>query len=185
MSSLLPIDLPTQFETERLLVRSPLPGDGMALYEAICASLPQLRAWPTSLLWAQAEPCPQRAEQNCCEALAKWQRGEDLWMLIWDKQSGQLAGCSGLHQLNWAMRRGEIGWWGNTPLLGQGRIREAVRGVLDFAFSRCAMRRVSCVTHVDNLRSRHLAEQAGMLQEGVLRAWYPDGDAMLYGCVAP
>ena len=32
-------DLPDRFETERLLIRSPHPGDGRALYEAVNESL--------------------------------------------------------------------------------------------------------------------------------------------------
>lgn len=39
------MDFPESFETERLLIRSPLPGDGPEMHAAIKESLGQLTPW--------------------------------------------------------------------------------------------------------------------------------------------
>jgi hypothetical protein len=39
------LDFPHEFTTDRLLLRSPLPGDGAILYEAVLESLDSLKPW--------------------------------------------------------------------------------------------------------------------------------------------
>jgi ribosomal-protein-serine acetyltransferase len=39
------MDFPESFETERHLIRSPLPGDGPELYAAIRESIEELAPW--------------------------------------------------------------------------------------------------------------------------------------------
>ncbi|HEY9101613.1 GNAT family N-acetyltransferase [Chitinimonas sp.] len=177
-------DLPTELLTPRLVLRPPQPGDGEALYEAVAASLPALRAWPSSLAWAQHEQSVQGLEQFARESAANWLLRSELTLLVWAREGGQLVGATGLHALDWTMQRGETGWWGNTTMHGQGKMREAVRAVLDFAFAHCGLRRVSCVTDVRNERSRRLAEAVGLQAEGLLRGYYPEGDGMLYARLA-
>ncbi|HEV2744243.1 MAG TPA: hypothetical protein VGV91_13895, partial [Rubrobacter sp.] len=38
-------DFPDAFETERLLIRSPMPGDGPELYAAVRESMEELLPW--------------------------------------------------------------------------------------------------------------------------------------------
>ena len=38
-------DFPERFETERLLIRSPMPGDGSELYAAVRESMDELLPW--------------------------------------------------------------------------------------------------------------------------------------------
>jgi hypothetical protein len=39
------MDFPESFETERLLIRSPLPGDGHELHAAVRESIDELTPW--------------------------------------------------------------------------------------------------------------------------------------------
>ena len=55
MSDIL-LDIPDQIESERLILRSPMPGDGSIVYAAVTASLGALRAFPASMPWAMEEP---------------------------------------------------------------------------------------------------------------------------------
>jgi hypothetical protein len=43
-------DFPESFETERLLIRCPMPGDGAEVYAAVSESLDELRPW---MPWAR------------------------------------------------------------------------------------------------------------------------------------
>lgn len=38
-------DFPSEFYTERLLIRMPKPGDGKVVYDAIQASMKELKPW--------------------------------------------------------------------------------------------------------------------------------------------
>jgi hypothetical protein len=40
------MDFPESFETERHLIRSPLPGDGPELHAAVRESIEELTSWP-------------------------------------------------------------------------------------------------------------------------------------------
>jgi RimJ/RimL family protein N-acetyltransferase len=67
--------------------------------------------------------------------------------------------------------RAEIfdGWWGRTPYLGRGLIREGVDAILEFGFSTLGARRIEALTDDLNERSCRLCERLGMELEGILR----------------
>lgn len=69
------IDFPTEFTTQRLLIRMPRLGDGVAVYEAITASIPELKPW---LPFAQREQTEQEVEINIREAYIKFLKRDDL-----------------------------------------------------------------------------------------------------------
>ena len=63
-------DVPSQFESERLLIRCPAPGDGSTVNASVVESLTALRAFPVSLPWALAEPTIEASELFCREGHA-------------------------------------------------------------------------------------------------------------------
>jgi RimJ/RimL family protein N-acetyltransferase len=183
------LDIPTQFETERLLLRAPQPGDGVQVYGAVKDSIVELRAWPASLPWAQGEPSIEASEIFCRTGAAAYLAHSDFPLLALSKDEGLLVGLVGLHHVDWSVPRMEVGYWGRTPYLGQGWMTEAVRGVSNFALNRLGVRRLEIRTDSQNHRSRGLAERAGFRLEGVLHKErvHPDGrllDTCLYAVTA-
>ncbi|NLF76850.1 MAG: GNAT family N-acetyltransferase, partial [Chloroflexi bacterium] len=63
------LDFPDQFETERLIIRAPRPGDGRRVNEAIRESLDELRPW---MPWAQAAPSAEDTEALLRRKAAQW-----------------------------------------------------------------------------------------------------------------
>lgn len=183
------LDIPTQFETDRLLLRAPQPGDGLQVCAAVRDSLQELRAWPVSLPWAQGEPSVEASEIFCRTGAAAYLAHSDFPLLAWRKEDGVLIGLVGLHHVEWSVPRMEVGYWGRTPYRGQGWMSEAVRGVCDFALHRLGVRRLEIRTDSQNYRSRGLAERTGFRLEGVLHKErvHPDGrllDTCLYALTA-
>lgn len=162
-------DLPDRFETGRLLVRAPQPGDGYAVYAAVLESLPALRAWPSALPWALQEPSPAESVAFCCDGYCRYQARTDMPMLIFRKEDNCLIGATGLHSLDWQQRHCEVGYWGRSACLGQGYFTEAVQGITQFALQRLHMRRIECLVDTANLPSRKVAERAGFRLEGIRR----------------
>lgn len=157
------IDIPDNFETERLLIRSPQPGDGAELNAAVVESLTELRPW---MLWAQKAPTPEESEAEIRRGQIRFLAREDLRLLLFLKGSETLVGASGLHRIDWSIPSFEIGYWVRTSYAGQGYITEAVQGITNFAFDTLKAERISILCDARNKQSAAVAERAGFNFEG-------------------
>ncbi len=164
------IEVPETLATERFMLRIPRRGDGAAVNAAVCDTLNELRPW---MPWAQVAPTLEQSETLCCRDHARFHLREDLVFLIFEREpdggEGVLVGSSGLHRIDWAVRRFEIGYWRRAGLQGHGIVTEAVRALNRLAFDRLEARRVEVRMDSDNLPSRKVAERAGFTFEGLLR----------------
>lgn len=117
------LDIPDHFETERLLIRSPLPGDGAEVNAAIRETIDDLQPW---MDWATPVPSVEDTEEFCrrarCEFLGR--AGLPLWLFL--KGTNTFVGGSGLHRIDWKVPRFEIGYWCRKRFQGQGYITERV-----------------------------------------------------------
>ncbi len=167
---LLLIDVPERITTERFILRCPRPGDGASLNAAVCESMDDLRPW---MPWAQAAPLLDESEAYCRRHHAKFQLRDDLPYFIFEREpdgtEGVLVGASGMHRIDWAVRRFEIGYWRRAGLGGHGIATEAVRALCRMAFDRLDARRVEIRMDDANPRSAKVAERAGFTFEGLLR----------------
>ena len=167
---LLLIDVPERIATERFILRCPQPGDGAAINAAICATMDELRPW---MPWAQAAPLLDESEAYCRRNHARFRLREDLPFFIFEREpdgrEGVLVGATGLHRIDWAVRRFEVGYWRRTGLQGHGIVTEAVRALSRMAFDALEARRVEVRMDDGNEASRKVAERAGFTFEGLLR----------------
>lgn len=158
---------PDSFETERLRIRAPRPGDGAELHAAISESLAELTPW---MPWANEPQSPALAEQNVIQAYADFLLRRDLRLHLYLRvDPTTLVGSSGLHHVDWDVPRFEIGYWLRTRFSGQGYMTEAVRGITAFAFREVGAERVEIWCDVRNERSAAVARRAGFRHEATLR----------------
>jgi RimJ/RimL family protein N-acetyltransferase len=164
------IDVPERIDTERLVLRVPRRGDGAAVNAAVAASLGELQPW---LPWAGAMPSVDESEVHCRRQQARFILREDFGMLMFlrgaDGGEGELVGGTGLHRLDWALRRFEIGYWRKSGCEGRGLVTEAVRAMARMAFDHLDARRVEIRMDDNNVRSWKVAERAGFTLEALLR----------------
>ena len=170
------LDFPDSLETERLTIRSPMPGDGMELQAAVAESIDDLRPW---LPWADHVPTVEEEEEAVRKGRARFLTREDLWLLLFLKGTHTLVGGSGLHRMDWSVPRFEIGYFVRRRFAGQGYITEAVRGITRFAFETLGARRVEIHCDARNVRSQRVAEQAGYELEATLRNYAVAADGEL------
>ena len=156
------LDFPDQFETERLILRAPRPGDGVAANEGVRESMDELRPW---MPWAQTAPSVEETETYIRQAAARFVRREDLAFNLWLKSDGRFVGGSGLHRIDWTVPCLEIGYWIRTSLSRQGYVTEAVIGITAFAFSVLNAQRLEIRCDARNARSAAVAERAGFTLE--------------------
>lgn len=160
------LKIPTEFYTERLLIRMPLPGDGKKVYPSIAASINELRPW---LPFAQEEQSEIKTEISVREAHARFLTREDLRLHLFLKETGEFIGASGLHNPNWEIPKFEIGYWIDTRFSGKGYMTEAVQGITEFAFTKLRAKRLEIRCDTRNKKSIAIAEKLGFLLEGTLR----------------
>jgi len=160
------IDFPDSFETERLLIRSPLPGDGPELHAAIKESLKDLTPW---MPWPKEHRTVEDSEASARQARVAFLQRSELRLHLYLKGTDTLVGSSGLQGIDWEVPKFEIGYWCRTRFTGRGYTTEAVRGITAFAFDILGARRVEIRCDVRNLPSARVAERAGFRLEGELR----------------
>ncbi len=160
------ISFPESLETDRLLIRAPLWGDGAAMNEAILESLEELRPW---LPFARTAPTLEESEAFTRQTRLEFLNRSNLHLRLFDKHSGKFIGSSGLHQIDWDIRSFEIGYWIRTSCAGNGYMTEAVNGITAFAIRELAANRIEIRCNAKNVKSAAVAERTGYTLEGILR----------------
>ncbi|WP_422122179.1 GNAT family N-acetyltransferase [Planococcus sp. X10-3] len=160
------LDFSDQFESARLLIRAPRREDAAHSYEAIKHSIDSLRPW---MPFAQKKPDLKQIEANLIEAAADFQLRKDLRLHFFLKETGEFIGSSGLHRIDWEVRKFEIGYWVDNRFEGKGYVTEAVERITRFAFEELGANRVEIKCDPDNVRSRAVAERLDFKLEGILR----------------
>ncbi len=170
MSDPILLDVPERLEAARTLMLAARAGMGAELAVVIAQSLAHLRPW---MVWAQEAPTAQSAEAVVRRMQADFVARRDLSYHLHarraDGGAGRLLGGAGLHRIDWAVRRFEIGYWVRPDAAGQGHVSEAVQLLCSLAFGRLGARRVEIRCDTRNLKSRAVAERCGFELEGVLR----------------
>ena len=164
------IDVPERLDGERTVLLAPRAGIGAELAVVITQSLSHLRPW---MPWAQEAPTAESSELVVRRMLTDFIARRDLCFQIYarraDGSPGRLLGGTGLHRIDWTVRRFEIGYWIRPEALGQGHVSEAVRLLTELAFERLDARRVEIRMDPRNMKSRAVAERCGFVYEGTLR----------------
>jgi RimJ/RimL family protein N-acetyltransferase len=169
--------VPEEFQTDRLHLRAPRPGDGDELRAAITESLAELRPW---LPWAQEAPDAQWSEENVRVARADFLLRRDLRFPIYLRSMPEImVGSTGLHRIDWDAGRFEIGYWIRTRFAGQGYATEAARGIGAFAFRELGAERLEIWCDARNTGSAAVARRLGFRLEGTLRDRYRASDGTL------
>jgi len=159
-------DFPEEFSTERLVIRMPKPGDGKIVYEAITASINELKPW---LPFAQKKQSETDVELNIRQAHISFLKREDLRLLVFLKETGEFIASSGLHRIDWDIPKFEIGYWIDSRFSGKGYMTEAVKGIADFAFHELHAKRLEIRCDTKNIKSRAIPEKLGFTLEGILK----------------
>lgn len=184
------IDIPQRLDGERTVLVAPRAGLGAEMAVVITQSLAHLRPW---MPWAQDAPSAESAELVVRRMQADFIARRDLCFQIYapraDGSPGRMLGGCGLHRIDWAVRKFEIGYWIRPDAAGRGHVSEAVRLLSVLAFGALDARRVEIRCDARNVKSRAVAERCGFELEGVLRsdALGVDGqprDTCVYGQVA-
>lgn len=179
------LDLPESVATPRLALRANRAGHGDVVNEAFVESQAQLRPW---MPWARETMSPEQSEEHCRRMQARWLTREELDFCFFRAEDGVFVGKGGLHTIDWAVPKFEIGYWVRTSCAGRGYATEAAHALMSFAHDHCGARRLEITCDTRNAASRRVAEKCGFQLEGIRRQSRRDdrgelADACMYARV--
>ncbi len=160
------IEVPEAIETDRLILRMPLPGDAPEVNMAIRETFDELHRW---MDWAGHLPTVEETEEVGRKAHERFLARTDFPFRAYLKSTGSFVLASGLHPRDWEVPRFEIGYWCRASLQGQGFVTEAVRALTLLGFETMKANRIEIRCDPRNERSRRVAERAGYRLEATLR----------------
>ncbi len=160
------LEIPERLVTPRLRLRPVRPGDGPVINAAVLESLPELRPW---MPWAERAPSVEDSEEVARRMWAAFLARTELNWAFFLGETEELAGVGGIHNVDWRVPRGEIGYWVRTRLAGRGLVREAVEALTRLGFGHLGLARIEIRCDPRNERSAHVARAAGYQLEATLR----------------
>ncbi|MDI2586004.1 GNAT family N-acetyltransferase [Psychrobacillus sp. NEAU-3TGS] len=155
-----------ELHTERLIIRAPKVEDADVVWKAIVSSHEALKEW---MPWAQTKQTLEQTTANLRQAVADFITRKDLRLHLFSKETGEFVGSSGLHRIDWNVRKFEIGYWIDSKFEGKGLMTEAVERITEFAFEELQANRVEIRCDSENVRSRSVAARLAYTLEGTLR----------------
>jgi len=176
------LDIPTRFETERLIIRCYEAGDGPLYYAAGVRNRDHLQRYESGnvILTAKTE---QEAEILVRELHADWVARNCFFMGAFDKETREFVAQIYVGVVNWDLPEFVMGYFVDKDHEGQSFVTEAVRATLRFIFEHLRAHRVRLDTNETNTRSRRVAERCGFVQEGRLRESRRNPDGTFSGDV--
>jgi RimJ/RimL family protein N-acetyltransferase len=157
------MNMPEEFETDRLLLRKPRWEDVHVIFEG-WAQDPEVTRY---LTWRPHERIEQTQEfvQSCIRA---WEGERRFPYMITLKETGQVIGM--IDPRIEGPKVG-VGYVAARTHWGKGYMPETTRVIIAWAFQQPSIYRVYATTDVENIASRRVLEKVGMQCEGVLRKY--------------
>jgi len=154
-----------KLETERLTLRPPTHGDFRPWVTLRQVSRDYLTPWEPS--WAHDHLTRKAFTNRVYWAQRSISSGTAMPLFMFRRVDGGLVGAITLDNI----RRGPLGYWTGQPHARQGYMREAISGVVHYAFTRLDLSRIEAACLPENKPSRGLLERSGFKYEGVAQSY--------------
>ena len=158
-------NIPESIETDKLIIRRYLEGDGAAIYalterndnrnhlKGIADDIANLKSI-------------QEAELKARKHRGEWVNRDRFVAGIWLKKDGLYVGELWIEPVNWDVSSFEIGWFIDKGCEGRGMAYEAAVNALVYLFDILGAHKVIASMDDTNSRSYNLAERLGFKKEG-------------------
>jgi RimJ/RimL family protein N-acetyltransferase len=160
------LELSSQLETERLIIRPYQKGDGVFYFSLLEDNREHLKEHVDSATTVTNE---EEAEIKIRELAADWVGRTRFVMGVWEKVSSTYIGEIWIEPANWEVPSFEVGWFLDKTYEGKGLATEAVKASLTFLFEDLNAHKVIAKARETNVKSFRLAERCGFVKEGLLR----------------
>lgn len=162
------LEIPSRFETDRLVLRMYEKGDGEHLF-ALLERGNNRQLLDEHLDEAKNVLTLEDAEINVRKHAAEWMSRERFVMGIWRKEDETFTGEIWIEPKNWEVPSFELGYYIDPAHEGEGFATEAARRSVKFLFNDLKAHKVIIITRDTNDKSWKLAERLEFKREGHLR----------------
>ena len=171
------LDLPTEFTSERLLLRRYRPDDITIYYQMLKNNAEHLYEFlPSFLIDIHGE---ENIKSWFDRQDAEWSARTLFIFGAWDKVTGVYVGESYLANPDWDVPRIEVGYFLVKEFTGKGYATESANAVIRYAFEYLNALRIDLRCSADNTASMNVAKRCGFMQEGCFRKNHRKKDGML------
>ena len=126
-----------------------------------------------------------KTEQDALQALRDvavgWINDSHLFLGVFHRGTGEFVAQVYIGVVSRDLPEFQIGYFADVDHEGQGFVTEAVMAVLGYIFDDLKAQRVSLECDDTNLRSMHVAERCGFVQEGHIRENKRNPDGTISG----
>ncbi|MFN8410760.1 MAG: GNAT family protein [Anaerolineales bacterium] len=169
--------LPTEFTSERLLLRRYRLSDSAMYYQMLHDNSNHLYEFmPSFLSNARGE---EEIKAWFEKQDAEWNARNLFIFGAWDQVTGMYIGESYLANPHWNVPRIEVGYFLVKEATGKGYATEAAKSVIQYAFEELKVLRVDLQCIAENTASMHVAKRCGFTQEGCFRQHHRKKDGTL------
>ncbi|MEM1234044.1 MAG: GNAT family protein [Pseudomonadota bacterium] len=167
---MLPRARKVRIETERLTLRPPQHGDYRAWSALRDVSREFLSKWEPS--WAPDHLTRKSFTNRVYWAQRSIAGGTAVPVFLFRREDKELLGAITLdHIRRGPAQAGTTGYWIGAPHARQGYMREAIAGLVHFAFTDLDLSRIEAACLPENVASRSLLEKCGYKYEGVAQSY--------------
>ncbi|MEE4195646.1 MAG: GNAT family N-acetyltransferase [Anaerolineae bacterium] len=157
------LDIPTKFETDRLILRLLEESDAEELYERMENSREHLSKF---LRWAVDRfPTVEDTVAEIRRLRARFFAREDLHYHLFEKSSGKMIGSTGGYCTFPRTPTWDVGYSLFEPFLGKGYATEAVKAVIQLMCEELKAKRIELIINAENEASQRLAKRLGFTHE--------------------
>ena len=175
------LDIPSKLETERLLLRPYIPGDGQWLHTVFQKNASHLEEAIEGVKSGLGLDLTNSTEAEIFvrQLAADWAARKRFIFGVWDKAAGRYVGDIWIESQDWDVPLHEIGYFIVKDQLGRGFATEATKAALKFAFEHLKSQKAIVTCHEDNESAYRVAERCGFIREGRLRGQVKRRDGTL------
>jgi ribosomal-protein-alanine N-acetyltransferase len=159
-----------RIDTERLTLRPPTHSDYRSWTALRRGSADYLIPWEPS--WSIDHLSRKAFTNRVYWAQRSISGGTALPLFLYLRNDETLVGAITLDNIRRGpAQSGTLGYWTGAPFARQGYMREAIRAVVHYAFTRLDLSRIEAACLPENTPSRGLLESSGFKYEGVAQSY--------------
>ncbi|SLN40681.1 Putative ribosomal N-acetyltransferase YdaF [Roseovarius litorisediminis] len=159
-----------RIETERMTLRQPVMNDFRDWSSLRTTSADFLTPWEPS--WARDHLARKGFTNRVYWAQRSISNGSAVPLFLIRREDQVLLGAITLDNIRRGpSQAGTLGYWIGAPFARQGYMKEAILGMVHYAFERLDLSRIEAACLPENKASRALLEKSGFKYEGVAQSY--------------
>lgn len=138
--------------------------DAEMLFNTVQENKEYLREW---LGWVDDDKTIEDTKKYIKGSIERFEKKEGVDFQIWEDE--KMIGGIGLYPIDTAHKKTSLGYWLSEDSQGKGIMTDAVKKVIEYAFTELGLNRIEVSCAVGNTKSSAIPKKLGFVFEGISR----------------